>query len=614
MKTEEIMVREDLVKFRRIILTAAIMVFIVIVAGGIVRASNASEGCAGWPECQGGWLSPSNLIALVDYFHRAGSLILLPLFAGLGWFSWKRLNAIGWIRLPVMAGLFLLFLQILWGGFVALQSFPDNRQPLTAIHFGISLLIMAAVLMSTVVSFYLRSGENWDPQGVKRANFMRSPFARLTLVTLGAVFLLLVSGAIVSGVGFEGACPGWPLCDGFMWPTSTAQWLHIVHRLVTGMVAVLVSVQFIQAWRTQKTQVPILVASTAVTVLFFSQALLGAIKVALGFPPYLAVLHEATASAVWAGLVVQAVAVGMAARTAKEEGEEATRFANRSGLPADFLMLTKPIVVLLLLVTTFAGMAIGAKEIPGLNLVFWTLIGGAMAAGGSGAVNQYIDRFDDQKMQRTERRPIPSGRLTPGEGLAFGVGLCLASFYLVIAFVNFLAALLVLAGIIYYVLIYSIFLKKATVQNIVIGGGAGAIPPLVGWAAATGSLNIPSLFLFAVVFMWTPPHFWALALVRSKDYARAGVPMLPVVKGEAETRWQIFIYTLELVALTLLLPLFGLGGGIYIVSAVVLGGGLLASAWRVWRRGGNKLAWKMYRHSSMYLAFIFLALVVDALI
>jgi heme o synthase len=614
MKTEDLIVREDLMKFRRIILTAAIVVFIVIVAGGIVRVSNASEGCAGWPECQGGWLPPMNVEGLVDYFHRAGSLILLPLFAGLGWFTWKRFRNINWIKLPVTVALLLLILQILWGGFVALQPFSGDRQPLTAVHFGISLLILAAILIPVVVSYYLRPGEDRGVQAEERAYFMVSPFARLTLATLGSVFLLLVSGAVVSAAGLAGACPGWPLCDGFLWPTSSAQWLQMAHRVVTGLATVLVSVQLIQAWRTQKTQVPILVASTSVAVLFFSQALLGGLKVAQGFPGYMAVLHEATASAVWAGLIVQATAVGLAARMGTEEAGEAAKFSKRSGLARDFLMLTKPVVVLLLLVTTFAGMAIGAKEIPGLSLVFWTLIGGAMAAGGSGAINQYIDRFDDRKMQRTERRPIPSGRLTPGEGLAFGVGLCLASFYLVVAFVNLLAALLVLAGIIYYVLIYSIFLKKATVQNIVIGGGAGAIPPLVGWAAATGSLNIPSLFLFAVVFMWTPPHFWALALVRSKDYARANVPMLPVVKGEAETRWQIFIYTIELVALTLLLPLFGLGGGIYIVSAVVLGGGLLASAWRVWRRGGNKLAWKMYRHSSMYLAFIFLALVVDALI
>jgi protoheme IX farnesyltransferase len=280
----------------------------------------------------------------------------------------------------------------------------------------------------------------------------------------------------------------------------------------------------------------------------------------------------------------------------------------------DLLLLTKPVVVLLLLVTTYAGMVIGARALPPFWLTFWTMLGGFMAAGGSSAINQYIDRFDDGKMQRTQKRPIPAGRLTPGEGLAFGVVLALLAFYVLAAFVNMLAALLSLAGTIYYVLLYSIFLKKTTVQNIVIGGGAGSIPPLVGWAAATGGLNVPSLFLFAIVFMWTPPHFWALALVRRKDYARAGVPMLPVIRGEKETGWQIFIYTLELVALTLLLPLFGLGGALYLVGAALLGAWLIFSAWKVWKLGGNKTAWKMYRYSSMYLFFLFVALMVDRLL
>jgi protoheme IX farnesyltransferase len=180
--------------------------------------------------------------------------------------------------------------------------------------------------------------------------------------------------------------------------------------------------------------------------------------------------------------------------------------------------------------------------------------------------------------------------------------------------VNLTAALLTLAGTLYYVLIYSLLLKKTTVHNIVIGGGAGAIPPLVGWAAATGGLNIPSLLLFAVVFMWTPPHFWALAIVRRKDYARADVPMLPVIEGVKETRRQILVYTIELVVLTLLLPLFGLGGSVYLVIAVGLGGWLLSAAWKVFTQDGNKVAWKMYRYSSMYLAFLFAALMVDALI
>jgi protoheme IX farnesyltransferase len=388
----------------------------------------------------------------------------------------------------------------------------------------------------------------------------------------------------------------------------------MTHRLIVLATGILLAALLLKAWKTQRTQAPILVSTTAGVVLFYSQALLGGLKVANNFPAYLLALHEATAAAVWAVFVVLIVAVGMAARTVEDENLEIVAASQRKHLAKDFLALTKPIVVLLLLVTTYAGMVIGARAWPSLSLTFWTLLGGFMAAGGSGAINQYIDRYDDFKMQRTQKRPIPSGRMTPAEGLAFGAALTIASFFLMVAMVNLLAALLTLAGIVYYVLLYSVLLKKTTVQNIVIGGGAGAIPPLVGWAAATGSLNVPSLFLFAIVFMWTPPHFWALALVRRRDYARAGVPMLPVIRGEKETRWQILVYTVELVGLTLLLPLFGLGGSVYFVCALVLGAFLLQTAWKVWKQEGNKVAWKMYRYSSMYLAFIFVALMVDALL
>src|SRR5688572_28921097 len=181
-------------------------------------------------------------------------------------------------------------------------------------------------------------------------------------------------------------------------------------------------------------------------------------------------------------------------------------------------------------------------------------------------------------------------------------------------FVNFLAALLSLVGILYYVLFYSVWLKKATVQNIVIGGGAGAIPPMVGWAAATGHLGLAAWILFAIIFMWPPPHFWALAIVRMKDYERAGVPMLPVVRGELETRRQIFIYTLELIAVTLLLPILDLAGNFYLIASLVLGGALIYAAWAVWKQGGNQVAWRMYKWSSTYLVFIFLAIMIDAVL
>ncbi len=423
----------------------------------------------------------------------------------------------------------------------------------------------------------------------------------------------MLSGAAVASAAPSSACSSWPLCSLDLANMQIADWVHIFHRTLVAISAAAMLGFIISAWRTQRTQRVTLVAASATTVLFFAQALLGA-KMVDGFPTYLLGLHQATATASWITLSLGLASAGFSQRTRLDEQMEALSVKNRKGLLKDLLMLTKPIVVALLLVTTYAGMVIGAQAWPSLSLTLWTLLGGFMAAGGSGAINQYIDRYDDQKMQRTQKRPIPAGRLTPAEGLAFGVSMLLASFFILTAFVNFLAALLSLAGMIYYVVIYSLMLKKTTVQNIVIGGGAGAIPPLVGWAAATGSLNFPSLLLFAVIFMWTPPHFWALALVRRNDYARAGVPMLPVIRGEKETRWQILIYTIELVGLSLLLPLLGLGGAIYLVGAGILGLWLLAAAWKVWKLGGNKLAWKMYRYSSMYLAFLFFVLMADRLL
>ena len=253
------------------------------------------------------------------------------------------------------------------------------------------------------------------------------------------------------------------------------------------------------------------------------------------------------------------------------DATEVMKFDSRQRVK-DFFIFSKPMIVLLLLVTTYSGLVAGTKAWPSASLTFWTLLGGALAAAGSSALNQYIDRELDKNMQRTAKRPLADGRLTAAEGLSYGLALSLISYYVMAGFVNLLAALLSLAGIIYYVIFYSVLLKKATVQNIVIGGGAGAIPPMVGWAAATGQLGLAPWLFFAIVFFWTPPHFWALAIVRMKDYAKAGVPMMPVVQGEEKTRRHILVYTIELIAVTLLLPFFNLAGMVYLVSALVLGG------------------------------------------
>jgi protoheme IX farnesyltransferase len=278
---------------------------------------------------------------------------------------------------------------------------------------------------------------------------------------------------------------------------------------------------------------------------------------------------------------------------------------------ADYAALTKPIIMALLLVTTVAAMVVAGHGWPPLDLLLWTLLGGALASGGASTLNQVIDRHLDQHMARTARRPLAAGRVDTGGALAFGLALSVASFYVLALNVNMAAALLALAGNLYYVLGYSLLLKKSTVQNIVIGGGAGAIPPLVGWAAATGRLNVDALFLFALVFFWTPPHFWALALLKKNDYARASVPMLPVVWGEAETRRHIALYTLLVVALSLLLTPARVAGLFYLVAAAVLGAGFIACAAALLVSGGNKVAWRLYKYSSLYLALIFAALMVD---
>jgi len=277
---------------------------------------------------------------------------------------------------------------------------------------------------------------------------------------------------------------------------------------------------------------------------------------------------------------------------------------------ADYATLTKPRVQSLLLFTTIATMYVAGD--PSLGLVALTCVGGALSAGGAGAINHYFDRDIDALMKRTADRPVPSGRVAPGSALAFGIVLGVASFALLSLTVNVLAAVLALSGLLGYVLVYTVWLKRTTPQNIVIGGAAGAVPPLVAWAAVTGSLEWSALYLFAIVFYWTPPHFWALSLLMKDEYARAGVPMLPVVRGETETRRQIVLYSVLLVAVTLL-PFAGqLFGWAYLLAATTLGTAFLAMALRLRRHADRRSALRLYLCSLAYLALLFAAMVVDA--
>ena len=276
----------------------------------------------------------------------------------------------------------------------------------------------------------------------------------------------------------------------------------------------------------------------------------------------------------------------------------------------DYVVLTKPKVQSLLLLTTVAAMEIAGS--PSISLIILTCLGGYLSAGGAGAVNHWYDRDIDLQMERTSTRPVASGRVKPNAALAFGLILAAVSLIEMTLFVNLLSALLAFSGFLGYTLMYTVWLKRSTPQNIVIGGAAGAVPPLVGWAAVTGSLELAAIYLFAIVFYWTPPHFWALSLMMKDEYAKVGVPMMPVVRGEDETRRQIVLYTVLLIAVTLLPVAGGLFGLLYLVAAVILDGIFLTLAIRLQKAATRPAALRLYLYSLGYLALLFAAMVVDS--
>ncbi|MFY9487869.1 MAG: heme o synthase [Solirubrobacterales bacterium] len=276
---------------------------------------------------------------------------------------------------------------------------------------------------------------------------------------------------------------------------------------------------------------------------------------------------------------------------------------------ADYLELTKPRVQSLLLWTTITTMLVAGD--PSISLIFLTCLGGALSAGSAGAINHYLDRDIDGQMERTARRPVPAGRVSPRAALTWGIVLGVASEVVLVIGVNTLAALLALCGLLGYVFVYTLWLKRRTPQNIVIGGAAGAIPPLVGWAAVTGSLNATAWLLFAIVFMWTPPHFWALSILIRDDYAASSVPMLPVVRGVRSTTSHILVYSALLTATTLIPVATGAFGVIYAISALVLGGIFIGMAVRLARTPERPVALRTYLYSLSYLAILFVMMVVD---
>jgi protoheme IX farnesyltransferase len=436
------------------------------------------------------------------------------------------------------------------------------------------------------------------------------------MLTAAAAFALLIVGAYVRAEGAGLAFRDWPLMDGRLVPTlGGVATLMFVHRVLAATVLLLVIWVAIRARTMVNRSKDLVILSTIALVLYVAQILVGAANVWTELGAASVTAHVALSGLIWGVLAAIATVSRRFAAHGKEAEVDVRSNGKRGNLrqtTAAYFRLTKPRIIVLLLITTVPAMMLAQRGLPSIGLILATLVGGAIAAGSANAINCYLDRDIDEVMRRTRNRPLPAHQMEPTSALAFGYVLGIVSFFFLSITVNVLAASLALSAIAFYVFVYTMWLKRSSVQNIVIGGAAGAAPALVGWAAVTGAVGLPAWILFAIVFVWTPPHFWALAMRYSGDYAAAGIPMLPVVRGAEETRKQILLYSLVLFGTSLLLVPVASMGAIYTAAAVVLGGWFVWRALQLWRGTSPAESMRLFKFSILYLGMLFAAVAVDA--
>jgi protoheme IX farnesyltransferase len=438
-----------------------------------------------------------------------------------------------------------------------------------------------------------------------------------TLATAAILaFVTMALGAYVSSSNAGLACLSLPACDGSVFGRSPGQAVQMAHRLAASLFALFALIAAVRALRTSSARA--YAFALAGTLLVAGQVVLGAANVAWALPSPLREAHAANAAAAFLAFVVSAILAAVdgprVASVPVRAGAPAAPIAAWRATLADYYDLTKPRIIVLLLITTLAAMIMAAHGLPSLGLGLATLMGGALAAASAGAFNCVIDRDVDRLMRRTMMRPLATGRIGVAQATVFASLLEVASFAILYLLVNPLAAWLSLAGNFYYVVIYTLWLKRTTTLNIVIGGAAGAIPPLVGWAAVTNTIGAPALALFGLVFLWTPPHFWALALMTDTDYARAKIPMLPAVRGVPRTKVEILVYALIMVAMSLALVPLGVMGLWYFFPAAVLGAVFVLEALRMFGGTTKTHARALFKYSLVYLALMCLVMVCDRII
>ncbi len=616
-------------RFQKLAAATVVTAILLVTIGVIVRATGSGLGCPDWPLCHG-QLIPAlgDYQAWLEWIHRTVAVIIGFEVLGLA-----ILALVDHRDRRVLVGATVV--AVLLVGFQAWLGketvrLGNSGESVTA-HLASAMALVGLLVWILARSLYpARLGGN----GSQR-------FTLIAAFGAASVFALLLFGSHVTATSQWYVFPDWPLMGGTFFPTLTDQnSAHVLHRWIAVVVGLIVAAVFVVAWRLQSRTQPIVRLAALAALLFPIEAIVGGLQVLSGLAGWTQTLHLALGAVIWAllvGLVSVSYLEGRSAvtETAGGSGDPATG----SGRPEDaateprtrkdavraYIALTKPRIIELLLVTTVPAMVLATRQVPGIQLghwlwlTVWTLVGGTLAAGSANAINCYLDRDIDLLMARTRRRPLPAHQVEPERAVVFGLALGAIAFAVLAFFVNLLAAFLGLLAIAFYVVVYTMMLKRSTPQNIVIGGAAGALPPVIGWAAVTGNVGVPALLLFALVFYWTPPHFWALSLRIRKDYAAAGVPMLPVVRGIAETTRQIGLYTILMVAISLILFAVGRMGPVYLVAAVVLGALFLRQAYGLWRRGDSEEestagAIRLYKYSISYLTLLFAAIALDTLV
>jgi protoheme IX farnesyltransferase len=570
--------------FRRLTIATALGAYAAVLCSGTVRAL-------------GGDATSTSL--LLDMLTRlaallSGSFALATVYLGtMQLWSRRRFLLVAIGLIPVLA------LPVVLSG-------PSS---LARPYLAVGMAFFASILVATVLAADLDA--NHSPLDMFRSQWQVPLYAALGA---GAATIL---GGYLRVLGAQAACEGWPICFGIFQQPTNIMVAHLSHRFAVLVAGLSLIYTVVYVWRRHQNRPLLLALTGSAVVLYTTEVLLGRQVAELGTTVSSSVFHLTIATALICTLVAIAV-VGYYAPTLPVIAGAEALVMPMVGRPfravaKDYLMTTKPRILVLLLITAYAAMCVAAKGLPSLSTSLITMIGLGMSCGAANAINQWYDRDIDVIMKRTQKRPIPAGRLTPAQVLGFAIMTGALSFVLLAFAVNLLTALLAMAGLLFYVGIYTMWLKRSTTQNIVIGGIAGSVPPLVGWAAVTGNLTWAAVLMFMIVFMWTPPHFWALALFRNEDYTKAKIPMLPVVKGERHTKWQILIYSVLLFPTVWSLYWVGAVGQLYLwisltVTAIYLGANIILFFERL---PVQKWAVRSFYWSLLWLTSVFAAMLID---